>query len=343
LNKFHQIFVEKDLFNKESTQKLLTKLDSPVSLIDSYEELFQHRKKYLDKRTKLNLILANKKGELVKETPPAYGQKNEKHFYFLHQFNCVYECEYCYLQGYFNSPDIVIFLNHEEILEEIKKTIDQNKGEKCVFHAGEFSDSLALNPITQEWKLYFDFFEKEKSAEVELRTKSTSIQELLDIPAPETKNIIVSFSLSTQQQSLIHDKECPSSMARIRAIERLIKHGYGIALHFDPIIYEKTFFKDFENLCQELHQKKILQHAQYMSLGTIRFTPESHRAFAKNYPENPSLYSELKLVKNKRGFIEYEYPFRNEILRRSKEILLSHSVPSEKIYYCMEEEAPSLS
>ena len=107
---FNKVFVESSIEGKEQTQKILSKIKyKKLVLIDDYEEVFQSKKPYLQKRDNLNLFLAAKKGELVKEAPEAYGLGSEKHFYFVHAYNCIYECEYCYLQGYFNSPDIVWF------------------------------------------------------------------------------------------------------------------------------------------------------------------------------------------------------------------------------------------
>ncbi|MBC7430208.1 MAG: hypothetical protein H7336_16460, partial [Bacteriovorax sp.] len=110
---FEVIYVENQLINHPRVLEILKKYpNSKVHNIDKVEDVFGRVKKpYLQKRSNLNLFLGEKKGQLVKLAPPAYGLSGEPHYYFVHAYNCIYECNYCYLQGYFHSPDIVLYLN----------------------------------------------------------------------------------------------------------------------------------------------------------------------------------------------------------------------------------------
>ena len=180
---FNTVFVEKDQY--QNAQELLSKIKyRDLKVIDKIEDIWGRVKKpYLQKRTTLNLFIGRKKGQLLKEAPSAYGVGSEKHFYYIHAYNCIYECEYCYLQGYFNSPDIVLFINHQEILNEIERTIEQYPD--AWFHSGEFSDSLALSHITCELPGYHKLFERYPNAKLEIRTKSVNLKEILNLsPLP---------------------------------------------------------------------------------------------------------------------------------------------------------------
>ena len=114
---FEKIFIEEHLENHPKVLEIKNRFkNSELKFIKKVEDVFGRVKKpYLQKRTNLNLFIGEKKGQLVKPAPPAYGLSGEPHYYFVHAYNCIYECNYCYLQGYFQSPDIVIFLNHHEI------------------------------------------------------------------------------------------------------------------------------------------------------------------------------------------------------------------------------------
>ena len=98
---FNTVFVEKDQY--QSAQELLSKIKyRDLKVIDKIEDIWGRVKKpYLQKRTTLNLFIGRKKGQLLKEAPSAYGVGSEKHFYYIHAYNCIYECEYCYLHFYF--------------------------------------------------------------------------------------------------------------------------------------------------------------------------------------------------------------------------------------------------
>jgi spore photoproduct lyase len=152
---WNEVYVENKIKDHPRVQSILGKLRKDPLYIERYDDLWgRSRKPYLHKRDQLNLFLARKEGQLLKLAPDAYGSAGEPHYYFIHAYNCIYECQYCYLQGYFNSPDIVLFINHEEILQEMQATLEKHQGQKVWFHAGEFSDSLALTHLTGELDLY---------------------------------------------------------------------------------------------------------------------------------------------------------------------------------------------
>src|SRR6185369_6437063 len=90
------------------------------------------------------------------------------------------------------------YLNHEEIGEEIKRVAREyhelHPGVKVWFHAGEYSDSLALSHLSGELDHYFKLFKDMPDCELELRTKSVNIKELVKLSPLE--NVVTSFSLS---------------------------------------------------------------------------------------------------------------------------------------------------
>ena len=168
------LFVERNITENPTTQNILKhfKHISP-QLIDNFDASWGKRKKpYLHKRTNLSLYLAEKKGKKVKLAPDAYGLKGEPHYYHINSYNCIYECEYCYLQGYFNTPDLVIFVNLEEIIHEMSEVLKNHQSTNVWFHAGEFSDSLALSHLTNELTHYHQFLTKNTNAII----KATGIE-----------------------------------------------------------------------------------------------------------------------------------------------------------------------
>ena len=341
---FERIYIEKALLENEQQQKKIQNIlarfpNLPIFTIESYRDVFgKFYKPYLAKRVNLWLFLAEKKGQLVKPAPPAYGTNSGKHFYFVHAYNCLYECQYCYLQGYFNSPDIVLFLNHEEIFAEIEKIIIDHPNDELWFHAGEFSDSLALTDLSQELTELIALFKKYPQAKLELRTKSIKIKELLTLSPP--KNLVTSFSLSSKINTKEIDLKTPSLTLKIKAIAELMKHGHSVGLHFDPIVYNESFQKDYAELISELfsypeiHQQLSL--IKYISIGVVRFTKEVYFSVQKNYPE--STLFDLELTRSFDGKMRYPKPQRLWIMNYVKEMLIQQGIKAETIYLCMEEE-----
>ena len=333
---FNRVFVEKELREHLRAKRILSKLGlQKVEIVERYDDIWgQVKKPYLQKRQGLDLFIAKKRGQLIKKAPAAYGTVGAHHYYFIHAFNCIYECEYCYLQGYFHTPDLVFFINHEDILAEMKTVLGHHaKDSQVWFHGGEFSDSLALSHLSDEWEVYFDFFKANPKAYLELRTKSANTKALKNLsPLP---NIVVSYSLSPFKVSQKIDRKTPTLKARLKAIEELALRGYLIGIHLDPIIDSVDLEKEYGELLDSLLNTLPTKQLSYLSLGVVRFTPAVFRQVQKNYPRSPILAQEL--TKSFDGKVRYSRPHRNQILEQIKTLCLKKGICEEKIYLCMEE------
>lgn len=329
---WNKIYLEKNLKNHPRALSIISKLGREVIEIDDYSEYWGKTKKpYLHKRDSLNLFISEKKGAMVKLAPDAYGKTGEPHYYFVHAYNCIYECQYCYLQGYFNTPDIVLFINHEEIMSEMKKVLDNHPDTSVWFHAGEFSDSLALTHLTGELELYHQFCVENPRAIIELRTKSVNVRALKNLkPLP---NFIVSFSLSPESVAKRIDEKTPSIKARIKVMQEISQQGHPIAAHFDPIIYQDQFKDRYTELLDSMESINPLLN--YLSLGVVRFTKDVYREVENNYPD--SLIHSTKMVKSFDNKIRYPRPLRNWILSTVFDLSVQKGVRKECIYLCMED------
>lgn len=334
---FQKIFIEQQVAGRPQTHHILENLPGiSVQYIDKIEDIFERAKKpYLQKRTSLNLFIGRKEGQLVKLAPDAYGLEGDPHYYFIHAYNCIYECEYCYLQGYFQSPDIVIFVNHDEIADEIKKHVSQHSNAETVwFHAGEFSDSLALSQITGELPFYWELFQQLPSAKLELRTKSVNVKPVLALQPLD--NIIISYSLSPADAVKNLDRKTPSLTARLSAMEKLAAAGFKIGLHFDPIVYSEDFTTQYTALLSGVLQAVPESQIEYISLGVVRFSRQSFAEFSRNYPESELLAAEF--VKSFDDKIRYIRPQRLYMLKSIRSLCENAGISAHKIYLCMENE-----
>lgn len=330
---WNEVYVENAIASHPRVKSILTKVAKAPLMLENFDDIWGRSKKpYLHKRDSLNLFLAHKKGQLLKLAPDAYGKIGEPHYYFIHAYNCIYECEYCYLQGYFNTPDIVLFINHEEIIQEMEKTLANHPQTQVWFHAGEFSDSLALTHLTGELELYHDFCQRHPQAIIELRTKSVNTRSLEKLPP--LKNLIISFSLSPDKSAKSLDQKTPSTSARLKAMSKLHELGHAIAAHFDPITYTDEFKEEYRTLLNQMSELKLNQHLRYLSLGVVRFTKDVYREVERNYPE--SILHAMPLIKSFDGKVRYQRPLRMWMMNSIKELAIEQGVKAQCIYLCME-------
>ena len=333
--KIEKIFVEKRARDYPATETILGRYKDIRHIeIDRIDYIFgRTHKPYLQKRDGLHLFLGMKPDGHVKEAPPAYGTSTGRHYYFVHAYNCIYECQYCYLQGYFSSPDLVLFVNHDDIINSMQKVLDA-EFEETWFHAGEFSDSLALSHLTGEWPAYWSFFEKNPGALLELRTKSTNIKSILTLKPLE--NIFISYSLSSEKACDEYDLKAPGLLPRLKAMQKLARAGFTLAIHLDPIIYDDNLFDDYEQLVQTIIEYVDVRQVAYISLGVVRFSSKVYHEVEKNYPGSKLLAQEFISSFDRK--VRYIKPLRLRILYSIQEILIKKGFEAEKIYLCMENE-----
>ena len=333
---FQKIFIEKGLAAHPRTKAITKFFPRALQIsVGKYTDIFgQVKKPYLQKRSNLNLFIAQKKGKTVKLAPPAYGLNTAQtpHYYFTQAFNCIYECEYCYLQGYFSSPDIVLFINFEDMAYEMETILKQHPKKKVWFHSGEFTDSLALSHLTGEVEFFHQLFKKNSRAYGEFRTKSANIRSLLKLKALE--NLITTFSMSPQIQIQKYDHKTASLSQRLKAIEALHEKGFPLGLHFDPIIPYETYLEDYKALFKTITERVPLNKFHYISLGVVRYSQKTFLDVKRNYPGSSLLGFEM--IKSEDKKIKIIKPLRKKILQSLRKEILKQGVHSEKVYLCME-------
>ena len=74
-----------------------------------------------------------------------------------------------------------MFINHDEMLDEIKDVLLAEGDKKIVFHAGELCDALDFDDLTGLSGKLIPLFSEYPNARLELRTKTTTIDNLLNI------------------------------------------------------------------------------------------------------------------------------------------------------------------
>ena len=96
----NQIYIENEIKDHPRVQRILKKFKRKTPIyIDKYASVFNKKNQNFRIQKKYpSLILAKKKAGYVLKTPSDFGIGNSNNFYFSHMYNCLYDCEYCFLQ-----------------------------------------------------------------------------------------------------------------------------------------------------------------------------------------------------------------------------------------------------
>ena len=123
LRRIRRIWLEAGARDYQMTRRILARLRHlPVTDIEDRRALRapeQERARWLPE-AKTTLLLAVQKGPFRRPCPGTRDYLCCGYQVLQVALNCPMDCSYCVLQGYVNTPAITIFVNLEDLLEELE-------------------------------------------------------------------------------------------------------------------------------------------------------------------------------------------------------------------------------
>jgi len=269
-----QIWVDEDAQDEPLTRRMLEKLPGVPVLVGD-QTLPERRRIELDPdpllRGKRVLRLMKHRGAFVKPCPgtPGYVCCGLQ---ILHiGQGCPMDCRYCALQVYFNRPALEVFVNVEDLLTALHDHLNLNPDTFHRICTGEFTDSLALEPLTGTASRLVELFSRYPNASLEIKTKTELIEPLMDL-RPNGR-VVLSFSMNAQAISQTEERRAAPLSRRLAAAALAVRMGYRIGFHFDPIIplpgWEQAYAETIDRIYRTVDASAIV----WISMGVLRFAP----------------------------------------------------------------------
>jgi spore photoproduct lyase len=242
-------------------------------------------------------------------------------------FGCPFECSYCFLQNYTNAPGIVLPANLEDFFEAFA-TYQQH----VRVGSGETTDSLVYDDLSGFSPRIVEFFSSHPKSMFEFKTKSDNINGLLGVNA--SSNIVIGWSVNPLHIIEQEEHFTASLGERLEAARRCAAHGYRTAFHFDPVIYTLGWEEAYAKVITDIFSVVPAESIAWISVGTLRMTPEQKKTIENRFPENTILDAELLAAED--GKLRYAYQVRLDIYRRMMTLLKEKKHALTRVYLCME-------
>jgi spore photoproduct lyase len=165
---------------------------------------------------------------------------------------CPYGCQYCYLsgtQGVRFSPTVKIYVNLEEILDQIDR-VARRLGRPEAFYLGKLQDGMALDPLTGYSRVMIPFFARHPYARLRILSKCADFDNLLDLD--HRGHTVLCWSLNPPAVRKEYEVITPPIEERLRAIERCAQAGYPIRVMLMPIIPVPDWQRHYDELLEQL-------------------------------------------------------------------------------------------
>ena len=331
------VFVEQNCRNFPLTEEILSRLSHvPVYEIQDIEQLetqFKTSQNDVFGEGKKNLVLSRFNGSFLKKCPGASPGMVCCNYYVVNLAkNCIFDCSYCFLQDFLNNnPLQVAYVNIEDLLQELEEVFAQFPDRAFRVGTGEITDSLALDSLIPYSNSLVPFFNKQKNAVLELKTKSDCVENLLDQPDPT--NVIVSWSINPQQVIDLEEKGTPGLESRLHAASLCAEKGYRVGFHLDPIILIPEWEEAYRGLVDTLFDFIPASQMEWVSLGSFRYRSSLKPIIKSRHPETLLFTGEH--LPGKDGKFRYLRPLRNKAYETIRGFLQEKS-KELSIYFCME-------
>ncbi|MBW1689725.1 MAG: DNA photolyase [Deltaproteobacteria bacterium] len=328
--KIRRILLEREAGEDSIAQRIRTRLpDVPITPVAPDDLALDRDIEELDKQS---LRMVHFSGEFLKPCPgtPRYICCG---YQILHVgINCPMDCSYCFLQSYLNQPSLRIFSNLANKLDAIGAIIDSHPGRIFRIGTGEFTDSLALDYLIGWTDTLLPFFSSKRNCILELKTKTTCIENLLK-KRDVGQRIIVAWSLNTPRIIAHEERNTASLESRILAARSCQKAGYVVAFHFDPLIHYPGWREEYEEVVQLMERHLDPETIIWISMGSFRYMPDLKWVIKRRFPKTQIFDGEF--IKGLDGKLRYFKPIRVEMYANLFE-KLKKWYDDLGVYLCME-------
>ena len=300
-NNFSHIYIEKNVAGYPLTDLVMKNFsERKIIWIDHYKDIFNRvGQDFQSQKTSMNLILA-------KKTPPFLYPASDmvqefdtpNVFYNTPVLNCIYNCEYCFLQGMYPSGNLVVFVNEDDLKNAIDMKLNDpiDPLKPTVVSVSYNTDLLAMEnimPLTRSW---IEYARTKKDLLIEIRTKSALFPAIKDLDV--VKNVILSWTLSPQIICDRYENTAPPLKSRIRAVKQALDHGWPVRLCFDPVLlvdnWYEVYTEFFNQLFLEIQKDQLID----VTLGVFRMNKDYYKRIRKRDTRSDLYYRDYSVEGN---------------------------------------------
>ncbi|GBF50073.1 hypothetical protein LPTSP4_15960 [Leptospira ryugenii] len=325
---FSHIYIEESVLASPITKLVLEKFPSSIQIpVKHYKDVFHKRgQNFLLQKESPKLILAKKEDQFLypgSQFAPNFGAK---HFYYnTLALNCIYDCAYCYLQGMFDSANIVLFVNWEDYFSATEAFL--NAFQSLYLALSYDTDLLAMEGFFPATRAWLSFAKEHQNLEIEIRTKSANFQMLRDVEA--IPNAIFAWTLSPQEFRESIENKTPSLKNKITSAKLAVAKGWKLRLCLDPLLREPNWKELYTGLVEELGKSFLPEQVFDISIGSFRMNSEFYAEIKKKRKDHALLFYPYE---RKDGIVSYPHEEKRDLENFVFSKLLAY-FPEKKIRF----------
>ena len=294
---FSHLYVESAARDYPLTGKLLKRFPKSQRVwIDDYLEVFaRSRQNFQMQKRSMKLILAVKKDNFLyagSNNAQDFGYPNFHYNTLI--LNCLYNCDYCFLQGMYPSANVVLYVNTEDFFEATRRAVERRADPDTPLYLAISYDTdlLAFESLAHYCRLWIEFCRETPDLLVEIRTKSANYAGLGKLP-PHPRAILA-WTLSPDEVVRAYEKLTPSLDKRLQAAARAQADGWPVCLCFDPVLRIPNWREAYKQCVEKTFERIDPGRVRNVSVGVFRMNREYFKRMKKSRDDSDILFYPYK-------------------------------------------------
>lgn len=309
--RFARVYLESRAERYPATSHILDQLPGvPVIHVDDYRDLFfRPGQNFVIQKRAPAIILAAKRGEFLYRGNERIDSWSEADSYYNDLVrNCLFNCEYCFLQGMHASAHTLVFVNFEDFFDAAREMAAERCREigasvatpgPCMHLSISYlTDLLGFEPLVPFASRWLAEAGKLPRVEIELRTKSDNYPLLRRVgPSP---NVVLTWSLTPEPYANRFERGTASFRNRLFAAESALREGFRVRFCFDPVLIpagESGWQQEYEACVAATFSRLPGDAIERVSIGALRMSGKQLSRVRREHPASGILNVGLE-VKN---------------------------------------------
>ncbi len=323
-----KIYVDEEVLHTPLTRRVTGRLPGiQVKTIPAGQDVFQEEAH----DNSLALYLKHYRGKFLRPCPATRTYQCCGYQIIHIGENCPLNCSYCILQAYFHDQVLKVWANQNDLWSELDSAFGRDKNRLFRVGTGEFTDSLALEHLTEYSSDLVAFLEDYPNVRLELKSKIIDLTWMKKTSS--TRGVLPAWSVNSPDIVSTEEKGASTLEERLRAARYCADQGFRVCLHFDPIIHYPGWEKGYSRTVQMILDYLKPENIAYISLGSFRYMPGLKDLIMRNHPGSTYIYNEF--ITGMDGKTRLLLPLRLEQFRHIAG-KLKHGGLSSQLYFCME-------
>lgn len=318
---FSHIYIEERALGYPFTDRIIKRFPNAEQIIiHHYKDVFNRpRQDFILQKQSPKLILAVKEEPFLYEGPEVCEDFGNDNFYYSSTLlNCLYHCDYCYLQGLYSSANLVAFVNIEDFFGAVERQLTYGDLYLCVSYDTDILAFEGILPYTSYW---IEFAKKHRNLLIEVRTKSANFNRIKELGPVD--QVILAWSLSPDPIARRYEKLAPGLESRLSAVLQAIKLGWKVRLSLEPILKVASWKEVYSRFIDRIFEVVPAEKVHDINIGAFRM--------------NKDYYKKISQMRTDTDVFSYPVESKNGVVSYKDECEIRDFVFNKVIQYCSKE------